>query len=77
MSGVSGVAAGSTKRGRFITAFTEERIRSRVFKAGACGFLTKPFSYDSLIECLDTALKSKTARVPSTRPNADGLSGIL
>jgi FixJ family two-component response regulator len=26
--------------------------------AGACGFLAKPFSDDSLIGCLDKALKS-------------------
>ena len=37
----------------------EERIRSRVLKAGACGFLTKPFNDDSLFECLDMALKSQ------------------
>jgi FixJ family two-component response regulator len=40
----------------FVTAFAEEGIRARVLKAGACGFLTKPFSDKSLIECLDQAL---------------------
>jgi FixJ family two-component response regulator len=40
----------------FVTAFAEEGIRARVLKAGACGFLTKPFSDESLIECLDKAL---------------------
>ena len=29
---------------------------ARVMKAGAFGFLTKPFSDESLIECLDRAL---------------------
>jgi FixJ family two-component response regulator len=74
MSGLSGVelqdrlnAAGHRVPIIFITAFPEERIRSRVWKAGACGFLSKPFSDDSLFECLDMALKSQTARVPSTR----------
>ena len=40
----------------FVTAFPDESIRARVLKAGACGFLTKPFSDESLIECLDRAL---------------------
>jgi FixJ family two-component response regulator len=40
----------------FVTAFADEGLRARVMKAGACGFLTKPFSDDSLIECLDRAL---------------------
>ena len=40
----------------FVTAFLDETIRARVLKAGACGFLTKPFSDESLIECLDRAL---------------------
>jgi FixJ family two-component response regulator len=65
MSGLSGVdlqdrlnAAGHRVPIIFITAFPEERIRSRVLKGGACGFLAKPFSDDSLFECLDMALKS-------------------
>ena len=40
----------------FVTAFPDESIRARVLKAGACGFLTKPFSDESLIECLGRAL---------------------
>ena len=40
----------------FVTAFPDESIRARVLKAGALGFLTKPFSDQSLIECLDKAL---------------------
>ena len=40
----------------FVTAFPDEDIRARVLKAGAFGFLTKPFSDESLIECLDKAL---------------------
>jgi FixJ family two-component response regulator len=66
MAGMSGVelqdrlnAAGYHVPIIFITAFPEERIRSRVLKAGACGFLTKPFNDDSLFECLDMALKSQ------------------
>ena len=41
----------------FITAFPDERIRRRVFQAGAIGFLDKPFSEDHLIEHLNEALK--------------------
>jgi FixJ family two-component response regulator len=41
----------------FITAFPDERIRRRVIKAGAIGFLDKPFSEDHLIEHLNVALK--------------------
>jgi len=40
----------------FVTAYPDETIRARVLKAGALGFLTKPFSDASLIECLDKAL---------------------
>jgi FixJ family two-component response regulator len=40
----------------FVTAFPDEGIRARALKAGACGFLTKPFSDESLMECLDRAL---------------------
>ena len=40
----------------FVTAFPDEGIRARVLKAGAYGFLTKPFSDESLMECLDRAL---------------------
>jgi FixJ family two-component response regulator len=41
----------------FITAFHEESVRARAMKAGAIGFLSKPFSGQTLIECLDTALQ--------------------
>jgi FixJ family two-component response regulator len=41
----------------FVTAFPDERLRARVMKAGAFGFLTKPFSDQSLKECLDRALQ--------------------
>ena len=46
----------------FMTAFSEEKIRTRVMSAGAVGFLSKPFSEEGLIECLDKALKSSGAR---------------
>ena len=40
----------------FVTAYPEERIRARVLGAGAVDFLSKPFSDDRLIGCLDIAL---------------------
>jgi FixJ family two-component response regulator len=40
----------------FITAFPEEVTRLRAVKAGAVGYLGKPFSEESLLKCLDTAL---------------------
>jgi FixJ family two-component response regulator len=41
----------------FITAFPNDSIRARVLAAGAARFLTKPFSGESLIQCLETILK--------------------
>ena len=41
----------------FMTAYSEDKVRDRVLDAGAFGFLRKPFDEDSLIECLDRALK--------------------
>jgi FixJ family two-component response regulator len=41
----------------FITAFPEERVRAHVLGAGAIGYLTKPFDGDSLVQCLQIALK--------------------
>lgn len=43
----------------FITAFPEAKIRARVLRAGACGFLSKPFNDESLIECLEMALNMR------------------
>ena len=40
----------------FITAFPEARLRTQALKAGAFGFLSKPFDEENLIACLDKAL---------------------
>jgi FixJ family two-component response regulator len=40
----------------FITAFPDESVRARALRAGAIGFLAKPFAAPTLIKCLDTAL---------------------
>jgi FixJ family two-component response regulator len=39
----------------FITAFPEDSVRDRALKAGAIGFLAKPFAAPELIKCLETA----------------------
>jgi FixJ family two-component response regulator len=41
----------------FISAFPEERIRTRLLEAGAICFLSKPFDEGALMKCLDAALK--------------------
>jgi FixJ family two-component response regulator len=46
----------------FMTANPDEKLRGRVLKAGAIGYLTKPFKEDDLIECLDAALRSGSSR---------------
>ena len=43
----------------FITAFPEERHRTRAMEAGAVSFLRKPFDAQSLIDCIDEALKRR------------------
>jgi FixJ family two-component response regulator len=42
----------------FITAVPEERIQAKALKAGAVGFLSKPFKEESLIDHLNVALKN-------------------
>jgi FixJ family two-component response regulator len=43
----------------FITAFSVDSARARAGKAGATGFLAKPFAGEALIDCLHTALRGK------------------
>jgi FixJ family two-component response regulator len=50
----------------FMSADPDEKLRGRVLRAGAIGYLSKPFNEDRLIECIDTALK--TADGGSARP---------
>jgi FixJ family two-component response regulator len=63
MPGLSGVelqsrliAQGNRTPIIFISAFSDERTRARALKAGAIGFLSKPFDEERLIEYLHTAL---------------------
>ena len=41
----------------FITAFTDDRARVQALKAGAIGYLAKPFADDELLDCIYAALK--------------------
>jgi FixJ family two-component response regulator len=40
----------------FITAFPEDSVRARALKAGAIGFLAKPFAGTALINCVEAAV---------------------
>jgi FixJ family two-component response regulator len=40
----------------FVTAYLEDRFRTRVLNAGAVGVLGKPFAEESLIGCINSAL---------------------
>ena len=45
----------------FITGQPEDNARDRAMKAGAIGFIGKPFREDHLIGCLEIALKAGNA----------------
>jgi FixJ family two-component response regulator len=73
MPGLSGVdlqrgliAQGIQMPTIFITAFPEEEARARAMKAGALGYLSKPFSEESLLECLSMALGNFGRKVSRT-----------
>ena len=64
MPGISGIelqdrliAAGHKIPVIFMTAFPEERTKTRAIKAGAFGFLTKPFAQNTLMDCVNSALR--------------------
>jgi FixJ family two-component response regulator len=42
----------------FVTAFPEERLRTRALSSGASGFLSKPLEEQLLIDCLDLAVNA-------------------
>ena len=67
MPGMSGLALQQTLVAErcdvpviLVTAFPEEGMRERALAAGVRAFLTKPFTQESLIDCLGSALKSKS-----------------
>jgi FixJ family two-component response regulator len=43
----------------FITAYDSEDVRAQAFQAGAAGFLYKPFSQESLLQAVCSALGSR------------------
>ena len=42
----------------FITGYPDENVRIRAMKAGAVGFLSKPYNHDHLLGYLEKALKA-------------------
>lgn len=44
----------------FVTAFPEMEARGHALRAGAIGFLGKPFGDENLISCLNKALATRT-----------------
>jgi FixJ family two-component response regulator len=55
-------AQGYTAPFIFITAFPEESVRARALKAGAVGFLAKPFAGPALINYVEAALNRDESR---------------
>ena len=50
------IASGTPIPTIFITAYPDERARERALRAGAIGYLTKPFSEDDLLACIHSIL---------------------
>jgi FixJ family two-component response regulator len=42
----------------FVTAYPEDRVRTRAFDAGAVGFFEKPLDVEALVACLAKAVAS-------------------
>lgn len=60
------IAHGHTTPMIFITAFPEDRLREQAMKAGAIGFLSKPFDESKLLECVEQALVKRANRPDDT-----------
>ena len=50
-------AAGTPIPTILITAYPDERVRSRALSTGVICFLAKPFSAEDLLTCIETALR--------------------
>jgi FixJ family two-component response regulator len=66
MPGLNGLELQETLQSRgysipviLITAYANEKHRTRAFDNGAIGFLSKPFNEEALIKCLTAAIKSR------------------
>ena len=75
MPGMSGlqlqshlVAAGYQIPTIFITAYPDERARTRALRAGALDFLYKPFREEALLSAIDLALEVGEQRGQSGKP---------
>ena len=69
MPGLSGLELQEELRSRgcqtpiiVITAYPDEKHRTRALNAGAVGFLSKPFSDEALIGCLTAAITGTTPK---------------
>ena len=58
------IADGRGTKVIFMTGFSEEKTRARALKAGAVGFLKKPFDDACLIQCLHRALEGDSSPSP-------------
>ena len=68
-------AQGHTAPFIFITAFPDESVRTRALKAGADGFLAKPFAGPVLINCIETALNRDRGRARNLKESHPTSSG--
>jgi FixJ family two-component response regulator len=62
------VASGSVIPIIFITAFADDGARAQAIKAGAAGYLAKPFDDDELLDCIHAALQHAGRDVSRPRP---------
>ena len=58
-----------------MTAFADDRVRDRAMQNGASGFLTKPFTLESLSVCLVRALGHQRAAPGSVGDQASRAAG--
>jgi FixJ family two-component response regulator len=52
----------------FITAFADDGARTQALKAGAYGYLAKPFEEDDLLDCINRALQQQDTTPPGGQP---------
>jgi len=74
MSGMNGlemqgrlIADGDLTPIIFVTAFPDDKLRSRALASGAVAFLIKPFTGDALNNCIERALR-RSEHAPTLTP---------